>query len=253
MSTRARHPEAWLWIVGAAGWVALAAHEVAGRLPTSAGHHGMAMDHAGMSTGSAGSPTWLAGASMQAAMWAAMIAIMAPLIAPNVRFVALRSPLVLRRRVTLAVVAGWSVAWVVAAMVLGTGTWLAIRVVGDAAAIAGFVAVAVLWQMTPTKRRVAARCHRTCAPPLDADQAAVVCGRFGLRLGLDCVASCWALMAAMAAAGHALVAVVPLFWVSWYERRRRPHHDPGTRLATGVMACTGVTLVALVALTPWLA
>ena len=144
-------------------------------------------------------------------------------------------------------------AWAVAAVVLGIGTWLAIRVVGDAAAIAAFVAVAVLWQMTPTKRRAAARCHRTCAPPLDADQAVGVCGRFGLRLGLDCVASCWALMAAMAAAGHALVAVVPLFWVSWYERRRRPHHDPRTRLATGVMACTGVAVVALVALTPWLA
>ena len=132
MSTGARRPEAWLWIVAAAGWVALAAHEVAGRLPTSPGHHGTAMDHADMSTGSAGAQPWLAGASMHAAMWAAMIAVMVPLIAPNVRFVALRSPLVLRRRVTLAVVAGWSMAWVIAAVVLAAGSWLAVREIGRA-------------------------------------------------------------------------------------------------------------------------
>ena len=229
--------------------------EVAGRLPTSTGHHGMAMDHAGMSEGPTGSSTWLAAASMQAAMWAAMIAIMVPLIAPNVRFVALRAALVrpaqpghprCRRRV----VGGMG----------GRGRWCSGSGRGSQSgswatrpAIAVFVFVAVLWQMTPTKRRGrgALPSHVRTAPR--RRPAVGVCGHFGLRLGLDCVVSCWALMAAMAAAGHALVAVVPLFWVSWYERRRRPHHDPRTRLATGVMACTGVAVVALVALTPWLA
>jgi predicted metal-binding membrane protein len=123
-----------------------------------------------------------------------------------------------------------------------------VEAVGQVEAIAGLVVVAVAWQLAPSRRRGAARCHRTIAPPLDADEALVECRRFGGRLGVDCVSMCWALMAVMAAAGHGLLAVVPLFCVSWYERRRRPHHDPRTMATAGVMAGTGVALLALMPL-----
>lgn len=248
----ARRPDLWLSLVAAAGWIGLVAHETAHRV-AGASNDDAPMVHADherghMALGSGGQGSVVVDVAMQAVMWAAMIAIMLPLIAPNVRFVALRSPVHQRRRVAIAIVAGWSMVWAAAAALLAFCTWLAIHAVGQVGAIAGLVVVAIVWQTAPGKRRSAARCHRTFAPPLDADEASVECRRFGMRLGVDCVASCWAVMAVMAAAGHSLLAVVPLFWASWYERRRRPHHDPRTATTAGVMACTGV---ALIAVTSW--
>jgi hypothetical protein len=65
-----------------------------------------------------------------------------------------------------------------------------------------------------------------------------------MTLGADCVVSCWAIMAAMALCGHALLVVIPLAWVSWFERRL-PHHVSGTRVALAAIAATGVAALAL--------
>ena len=249
-----RRSQLWLSILAAAGWIGLVTHEIAHRVAAGSNDvdasvvqadHG----HGHMEVGSAGSGSVVVDVTMQAVMWAAMIAIMLPLIAPNVRFVTLRSPVRERQRVACAIVAGWSIVWAAAAVLLAICTWLAVQGVGQVGAIAVLIVVAVGWHLSPVKRRSAARCHRTFAPPLDADEASVECRRFGTRLGVDCVASCWALMAVMGAAGHSVLAVAPLFWVSWYERRRRPHHDPRTATTAGVMVCTGV---ALIAVTSWL-
>lgn len=248
-----RRPQLWLTIAAAVGWIGLVAHEVTHRVATASSDSGAPSvqadhGHGHMGVGSAGSGSVVVDVTMQAVMWAAMIAIMLPLIAPNVRFVTLRSPVLQRQRVACAIVAGWSIVWAAAAVLLAIGTWLAVQGVGQVGAIAVLIVVAVGWHLSPVKRRSAARCHRTFAPPLDADETSIECRRFGMRLGVDCVASCWALMAVMGAAGHSVLAVAPLFWVSWYERRRRPHHDPRTATTAGVMVCTGV---ALIAVTSW--
>jgi predicted metal-binding membrane protein len=66
------------------------------------------------------------------------------------------------------------------------------------------LAVAAAWQLTPWHRACAVACHR--ATPLPPTGRAAVRGttRYGLRLGLACAGSCWALMAVMAVAttGH---------------------------------------------------
>lgn len=229
------HPEWWLAAVAVPGWLGLTAHEVIDRIPAEA--HQIHHHHSG--NGSA--------VAMHALMWAAMIAIMLPLIAPNVRFVALRSPGHRRYRATAEIAAGWLCCWIAAAVVLAFASWLADRELGKPVAITVFVVAAIWWHCSRLKLRSTARCHRTFAPPLDVRLAPAACRRFGARLGLDCVASCWALMAAMAAAGHSLLAVAPLFWVSWVERFRRPHHDPPTVTAICVIAGAGLASLAVMA------
>lgn len=212
-------------MVGVLGWLGLVAHEV---INQTMHHHGN-------------------GVLMQALMWAAMIAVMLPLIGTNVRFVALRSPKHRRFQATAEVAVGWAVPWIAAVVVLAFASWLALRELGKPIAITAFVVLAICWQCSPSKLRSTARCHRTFAPPLGTRVASVACCRFGSRLGVDCVASCWALMAVMAVAGHSLLAVGPLFWVSWAERFRRPHHDPRTITAVVVIAATGLAAITVTA------
>jgi predicted metal-binding membrane protein len=216
---RTLRPDLWLWAVAGIGWAALVVLTVVG------GHHGSGSLRA------------------HAAGWTAMVAVMVPLIAPNVRYAVRRSPARARRAVAGGVVAGWAAVWLVAAVVLGVGTWGLGALVGDLAAPALVTAVAVAWQWTPVKRRSLARCDRRLAPPLDRRRAGRAVRRFGVVLGRDCVLSCWPLMALMGAAGHAVPVTAACLGVAWYERRRRPHHDPATRELALVIAAIGATAV----------
>ena len=219
---RAR-PERWLWGVAGVGWVALTVLTVVG------GHHasGALPAHAVAGT--------------------AMVAVMAPLIAPNVRYAMRRSPARARRTVGIGLLGGWAAVWLVAAAVLGLGTWALATATGDLAAVAVLTGLAVAWQWTPVKRRGLARCDRRLAPPLERRRAGRAARRFGVVLGRDCVVSCWPLMGLMAAAGHAVPIAAACLAVAWYERRRRPHHDPATREIALVIAAIGATaLVAAV-------
>lgn len=220
---RVPRPDRWLWGLALAGWGTLTALSVVG------GSH---------ASGALGAHA-LAGT--------AMVAVMAPLIGPNVRYATRRSPARARRTVAAGVVAGWTVVWLAAATVLGAGAWALARFVGDVGALALVTAVAVAWQWTPLKRRSVARCDRRLAPPLDRRRAGRAARQFGVVLGRDCVLSCWPLMGLMAAAGHAVLVAAACTAVAWYERRRRPHHDPATRELALVIAAIGATaLVATV-------
>ena len=211
-----------LLVVAAGGWLLLGAHTV----------HS-AVDHRHPS-----GDLWAAAAGP--AMWGAMVAAtMLPSIVPNARFVALRSPRRRRGGAVLDVVTGWAAVWLPVAVVLWAGTSLVERTVGRLGLIAVAFATAAAWQCTNRKRLSVARCGRTFAPPLSGPEARRACRRFGTRLGVECSASCWALMAAMAAGGHRLLVVLPLGWVTWYERRR-PHHDPPVAATAAVVAVTGV-------------
>lgn len=171
-------------------------------------------------------------------MWAAMVvATMLPLIASSVRFAALRSPQRHRFDATVHVVAGWAAVWAATAALLWLGTTLLRELAGPTGALVVTFGAALVWQCTRCKRVRVARCHRTLAPPLGRLAARRACRRFGVGLGVDCAGSCWALTAAMAVAGHALLVVVPLAWVSWFERRR-PHHDPPVWETVAVVAVT---------------
>ncbi|SNR24049.1 DUF2182 domain-containing protein [Blastococcus mobilis] len=236
-----RHPEWWLWAVAGAGGLVLVALVLRGWLPSPgaapvAGHSG---HHAAGGSGLA----------PHAVAWAAMIAVMAPLITANVRHAALRSPRRARAAVMGDVVAGWAGMWAGAAVLLGLIAWLLTSTAGELGAIALLTATAIGWQCSALKRRSVARCHRLLAPPLDRARSRRACRRYGVGLGRDCVVSCWPLMALMAVAAHDPVVVLSSVGVAWYERRRRPHHDPATRGACLVLAATGATAAAVAFLT----
>ncbi len=119
---------------------------------------------------------------------------------------------------------------------------------GGLLALAAATLAAAGWQWSRTKRRSVARCHRVVAPPL-APAAARSAGRaFGRGLGRDCASSCLPLMLLMAVSGHVLVVTVGVVGVAWYERRRRPHHEPARGWTSAVVAATGgvAMLMALV-------
>jgi predicted metal-binding membrane protein len=204
-----------LWPGAAIGWAAL----VALALP---GHH---------------AATWPTHATASVAM----VAVMAPLVDRNARYAAARSPAPSRTAVVLDVVAGWAAVWTCAMAVLGTVSLLLSRLAGEQPAIIVVTAAAAAWQYVPVKRRGRARCHRLLAPPLDRRRSRRVCLRYGARLGRDCVLSCGPLMALMAVSAHQPLVTAGCFAVVWYERRRRPHHDPATVETALVIAAIGAT------------
>jgi predicted metal-binding membrane protein len=241
-------PERWVWPVAAAGWAVLvwAASDWfplgASAMPA---HH-----HPGMEVTDAdpGAPGQLAlhgvggQLALHYAMWIAMVAAtMLPLIAWNLRVVGLRSPLPRRTRATLEVVAGWSVVWLAAGLVVTVVLVAAAETVPPAATIVVACAAAVAWQFTRARKTALARCHQTFAPPLGPG-ATSACLRFGRSLGRNCALSCAGSMLMMAVAGHGLLAVVALAWLSWRDVRR-PHDRPAT--ASSVAVLVGVGALAL--------
>jgi predicted metal-binding membrane protein len=128
--------------------------------------------------------------------WGLMLAaMMAPALVAPVGHVYLRS--FTSRRVWLAVLfmIGYSAVWMAAGSVL-------LAVVRGVTSLAteprllapGALAVAAAWQCSPLKQRCLNRCH--ARPEVAAFGAAASAGalRFGLREGMWCVGSCWALM-----------------------------------------------------------
>ncbi|NYJ06609.1 DUF2182 domain-containing protein [Petropleomorpha daqingensis] len=220
-------PERWLYAVAGAGWLGLLA---LGTVEVLQGH----ADHGAVGVHALGG--------------LAMVAVMAPLVAPNVRYAAIRSPAQVRGRVSVEVASGWALVWLVVAAVLVAGAWLATVTLGVLGAVALAAAVAVGWQHSALKRRSLTRCHRVVAPPLDRDRSRRTSRRFGVRLGLDCALSCWPLMALMAVAGHNPLIAASAVGVAWYERRRRPHHDPGTAETSLAIVAIGATACVLAVL-----
>ena len=236
-------PERWVWPVATLGWLVLTA-PVWGPL---LGLHTQVHEHHAGTTNPAERPWWSEFGG-HLVMWTAMVlATMLPLVAWNLRQVGLRSPSTRRGTATVEVAAGWAAAWLGTGVVLSAAALIAMRAISPAYIVAATVAVALAWQFTAVRRVAVARCHRTFAPPL-GPTARGACFRFGGTLGRDCVVSCWAGMALMTVAGHQLVVVLPIAWLSWRDRRR-PHDRPGTRVSVAVLGLTG--LVAVVAPGLW--
>lgn len=231
----ALHPQWWLYLVAGLGWVWLV---VAPLLVSDAmGGHGSAL------SGDAPAAAFGTGAVLgHVGSTLAMITAMTPLVAPNVRYAALRSPRRTRPRATLDAVLGWTAVWLAAATAITLAAAVLMYLVGDTTAVVVAAAVAVGWQYSNTKHRSLVRCSRKFAPPLGRAAGAAT-RRFGVALGRDCVLSCWPLMGLMVAAHHFWPAVAALLALTWYERHRRPHHDPATTLVVaGIVAVTVVVI-----------
>jgi predicted metal-binding membrane protein len=178
--------------------------------------------------------------------WVVMTAaMMGPVALPAVGHVARNSLRWRRGRAVAWFAAAYGAVWLVAGVVLLT---LAAIVPGGRSlrALAVSLAVAAAWQVSPLKRRALAACHRTVPLPPIGRRATLGCVRFGLRHGLACAASCWAVMAAMAVTpgAHVLVAaaLTPVVAVERYALRPRKA-SRRTAAALG-LAAAGVALLA---------
>lgn len=164
-------------------------------------------DVAGASSGMAGHAGGIVSAGPSAPLLATlpMLALMAMAMMltpalPTVQRVALNSLYWRRRRAALEFVAVFLAVWTAYSLtVLGALdlSGLATAPLAPAAALS----LAALWQLTPAKRRALQACHRTRPLPPRGWRASAAVAGFGLRNGLACLASCWAMMLTMAFAG----------------------------------------------------
>lgn len=154
-----------------------------------------------------------------------LVAMMAPLIIEPVRHVRDRSLASHRTRRTALFLAGYAVAWALAALVLFAAAGATQQIGGTALA----VACAVVWQASPAKQRALNRCHFEPALPAFGSAADIAAVRFGLSHGFWCVGACAPLMLIpIAARAHALTMLGVTAWLA-AERVESPR-QPGWRL-----------------------
>jgi predicted metal-binding membrane protein len=171
--------------------------------------------------------------------WVAMtLAMMPPLAIPLIRHVAARSFAVRRNRAIAGFLGGMVGLWLVigfaALTVLGgvSGTLLT-----DPRVVAVGFLIAAAWQLAPMKRAALLRCHRTVPLSAMGWRADRDCIRYGLSHGLDCVASCWAMM--LLALSGPVAGIAVQFIALAEQRARRP------RLVLSAMAFVAYALVML--------
>jgi predicted metal-binding membrane protein len=157
----------------------------------------------------------------EAFWWFVMVvAMMFPMVLGPVRITAARSLWSRRHRAISGFLMGYLGPWMVfgiAASVAVSGLGTQTRAEPLAAAALGFGA-AVLWQITPIKRRAVLACHRTLPIAPSGWRADRDCLRYGWMVGSSCLVSCWALMLACVLAGHSIPAMICATAVGWTER-----------------------------------
>ena len=153
-----------------------------------------------------------------------LVAMMVPLLIAPVRHVRDRSFAQRRARAIALFAAGYAAIWVPAGVML-LALALAVRLVapGSSVPVALVTIVALVWQFSPVKQRSLNRCHaqaELAAFGLAADLDAF---RFGLKRGVWCVGSCWALMLLplLFSRGHVAAMAAVTLWL-FAERLDRP-------------------------------
>lgn len=219
----ARRPTFWVEVGVALAWIALvvgsgelAAVGGSSGLPAWASGSMWLCDMPGMSGPAPGATTSLSAGTPHVAslaagapMWALMaVAMMLPTAMPAVRHVAVNSLYWRRRRAVFEFLVVYLGIWV-AFSTVALGMVIPLAPASQALLLPLSLAVAAAWQWTPLKRRALRACHRPRALPPRGLRATVGVARFGLGNGSACLASCWAMMLAMAAAGS-----VRLVWMA---------------------------------------
>jgi predicted metal-binding membrane protein len=249
-----RHPEGLA--AGAAGavWAVLLVVLVPGRgdaaVPT--GSHAMAgHDMAGIAH-DMGSGDGRGGAALSSvvamAWWLAMVAaMMMPSVLPTVRNVALTGPWNRRQRNVGLFLTAYLTVWAATGLVAVPAAGWAPEALGVGAPtlLPGALAVAAAWELTRGKRRALRACRLVPPLPPYGSRADWACLAAGLRYGRRCVVACWALMAAMAIAGHAHLALMALLTAVVAAQRL---HARGPRLARPIALTLVTAAIAATAL-----
>jgi predicted metal-binding membrane protein len=160
-----------------------------------------------------------------AAGWALMLAaMMAPVLIAPVRHVRDRSFSHRRARAIALFVAGYAAVWMAAGVIL-LALALAARLAAPESSVPVALAamIALGWQSSPFKQRCLNRCHAHSELAAFGPAADIEALRFGLRHGVWCVGSCWALMLLplLVSRGHVAAMAAVTLWL-FAERLDRP-------------------------------
>jgi predicted metal-binding membrane protein len=124
-----------------------------------------------------------------------LVAMMAPVLIPPIRDIRQRSFARRRVRSISLFVAGYAAVW----MAVGVAELAIVSTAGVFAAqsylsAACTILIALVWQCSPFKQRCLNRCHAHTELAAFGAAADLDALRFGLRHGIWCAGSCWALM-----------------------------------------------------------
>lgn len=234
-----RHPEWWTIALSAVAWAT-----IMGQWTFASSHvHGEHADHAGRHGALiVGSVLMLIASSL--VMIAAM---MFPMVISSVRTVAARSLWPRRRRAILQFLAGYMAPWMLFSLVVSIAlAVLQAQEIGlsfESSQAAAFAfCAAVLWQLTPVKRRALFACHRTIPIAARGWRADRDCFRSGWMIGNSCVASCWVLMLACMLSEHSLPAMLCATLIGMIERTQ---FRPNQRLLCSAMLLLAVVYVTM--------
>ncbi|HUD32871.1 MAG TPA: DUF2182 domain-containing protein, partial [Variovorax sp.] len=140
-----------------------------------------------------------------AGVWSAMtLAMMAPALGPPLDHVWRSSPRRYRLVALVTFLTAYLLVWIAAGIgVVTASAFLAARMAPSHLALAA-LAVMLAWQLSPSKQACLNRCHQLMPLAPFGLEAVADQATFGMRVGLWCAGSCWALMLAMlvATAGH---------------------------------------------------
>jgi predicted metal-binding membrane protein len=174
------HPELTAAAAAAAAWALLVGHAL--------------HPHTGTEPFLAGLSGWIVMAT----------AMMVPGTLADVRRVALSSMWERRQRTIVVFLGAYLSVWIG----FGALALAALPLLGLGAGV--LLAAAAVWELGAVKWRAVRRCHLIEPLPPRGTRADAACARAGLRYATRCVASCWPLMLAMAAAGHLALGVMAL-------------------------------------------
>lgn len=190
-----------------------------------------------------GPPLWVAIPLFLVAWQVMVVAMMLPASLPTIRVVEAAMRMLDRpRRARAAFLGAFAVSWAVFGLLAFTGDFVLHHVVDTTPWLAarpwlieaGILAVAGAYQFVPLKRRSLAACRHpgSLAPTAPVPEQGAA--RLGLRHGLDCLGSSWALMLVMFAAGFAsLWSMAALTVLMVYEATGRHGHRAAT--AAGIV------------------
>lgn len=195
-----RHPEWTAAAVALSAWTLLV-------LAPWAGGGGTHAQHAHASA----TPWW-----DSVAWWLLMsTAMMVPAALPAVRHAALTTMWHRRQRVVALFVAPYLALWLVfgilALLIVDWGR--GVLDVGRPTLLIVVLVAAAAWELTPLKRRSLRAGHLVGPLPPQGHKADAACVGAALRYGCWSLAGCWALMLAMAVAGHAGLLLMALLTV----------------------------------------
>jgi predicted metal-binding membrane protein len=209
----ARHPEWWTLALSAGAWMVvalLASDPFVFPLCSSTSVGAIAGPQAGIATTELAS-VYVGWLLMTAAM-------MLPLTVMPVRHVAFRTYAWRRHRAISGFLFGYVAAWAAAGAAVAPLAIVA-GALGEGWLAAAFgLSLAVVWQLTPVKRRASLRCHRTIALTSTGWRADADCLRFGATVGGNCVLSCWALMTLPLLVSHGVLAMVCVQAIALHDR-----------------------------------